>query len=121
MTVRVPAGLGDAGRQFWDEVTSGYDLSPAERGILRRCCACLDRLAAIDAELDSAGLIVEGSTGQVRAHPLLSAADSAERTFDILVKALSLPMPDEREGKRRSPQAVQAAQARWRGVGSVGV
>lgn len=118
-----PPSLGDAGREFWEDVTSVYALSPAEYAILRRACAAMDRLAQIDAALSVAEMSVEGSRGQLRAHPLLVAANDAERTLDVLIRALSFPMPDETTGKRRSPQAVAAAQQRWRdkGVGAVGI
>ena len=74
----------------------------------------------MDAELAGADLIIEGSTGQPRSNPLLASMDSAERTLDVLVRALALPLPDEREGKRRSPTAAMAARQRWKS-GQVGV
>ena len=113
MTSRSPAGLGPQGRRFWRSMMAEYRFSPAEVAILTRAAACLDRLAAIDAELAGADLVIEGSTGQPRSNPLLASADSCERTFDVLVRALALPMPDEKEGKRRSPTAAMAARQRW--------
>jgi hypothetical protein len=38
-----------------------------------------------------------------------------ERSLDMLIRSLALPMPGETEGRRRSPAAVANAQARWRG------
>jgi hypothetical protein len=111
---RPPSGLGAAGRRFWRSVTAEYLLSLAEIGILARACRVLDRMARMDAEIAAAAsLTVLGSTGQPSPHPLLSSLDAAERTFDILVRALALPLPDERQGKRRSPSAAAAARARW--------
>jgi hypothetical protein len=111
---RRPARLGRAGRELWDGVMTVYQLSPAEAAILARACRALDRLTRMDAELaESDSLIVTGSTGQPKVNPLLAAADSTERVVDVLLRALSLPMPDEQDGKRRSPAAVAAARARW--------
>ena len=115
MTIpRAPAGLAPTGRRFWRDMNAAYRFSPAELGILARACHVIDRLAAMDAELAVSDLVIEGSTGQPRANPLLSAMDSAERTLDVLVRALALPLPDESEGKRRSPTAAMAARQRWR-------
>lgn len=113
MTSKSPAGLGPRGRRFWRDITDLYHLFPAELGILERACHVIDRLAAMDAELAGSELVIEGSTGQPRANPLLSSMDSAERTLDVLIRALALPMPDEREGRRRSPSAAMAARMRW--------
>ena len=90
-----------------------YLFSPGEVAILTRAARCLDRLHAIDAALAGADLVNEGSTGQPRSNPLLASADSCERTFSSLIRDLALPMPDEREGKRRSPTAAMAARKRW--------
>jgi phage terminase small subunit len=111
---RAPRGLGPDGRKFWRSVTSEYLLSPAELGILARACRCLDRLSAMDDELAAAGsMITAGSTGQEKPHPLLASLDQAERTLDVLIRALALPLPDEKQGKRRSPSAAMAARVRW--------
>lgn len=113
MTSRAPAGLGSAGRKLWRDILAEYRLSSGELAILARAAHCADRLAAIDAELAGADLVIEGSTGSPRPNPLLASADSAERTFDTLIRALALPLPDEKEGKRRSPTAAMAARTRW--------
>jgi hypothetical protein len=59
-------------------------------------------------------LTVAGSTGQMRAHPLLASAALQVTALDILVRGLALPIGDESVGRRRSPSAREAAQARWR-------
>ena len=99
---------------MWREILAVYDLSPAELAILGQACRTADLLTRLDAELDGAGLTAEGSEGQPRPHPLLAASATQRRTLDSLLRSLSLPFPDEAEGRRRSPQQVAAAQARWR-------
>ena len=91
-----------------------YELSSAELAVLGRCCRTVDVLARIDEELIGSDLVVEGSVGQLRAHPLLAVKAEQERVLDALLRALALPMPDEDLGRRRSPAASAAAQARWR-------
>ena len=111
---RVPGGLGPAGRAFWRKIVAVYELSPAEMALLARACRTLDVLARIDRELAAGGLVVTGSTGQPRANPLLASQAEQARVLETLIRGMSLPMPGEAEGRRRSPVQVEAAQARWR-------
>lgn len=110
---RAPRGLGSDGRRFWQAMQASYRFSPQETAILTCACHNLDRQAQMRAEL-AGDLVIEGSAGQPRANPLLSAMDSAERTFDVLIRALALPLPDEAQGRRRSPGAAMAARERWK-------
>jgi len=96
-------------------VVAVYDLSPVEKLMLGQAAAVVDLLARTDAELAQSDLTVIGSTGQPRAHPLLAASAVQRGVLDLCVRALSLPMPDETAGRRRTPTAAAAAQARWRG------
>jgi phage terminase small subunit len=112
---RAPGSLGEAGRAFWRRVTSVYELSPAEEVMLGRCCRTLDVLDRLDAALlDADDLMVAGSVGQMKPHPALAAAADQQRLLDQLVRALNLPLPEEDEGRRRSPANRENALARWR-------
>jgi hypothetical protein len=96
-------------------VTTVYELSPTEEAMLGRCCRTLDVLDRLDAViLDADDLMVAGSAGQLKPHPALAAAADQQRLLDQLVRSLNLPMPNEREGRRRSPANREAALARWR-------
>jgi hypothetical protein len=110
----MPAGLGASGIAFWRAVVRVYELSPAEVLMLEQCCRQADLIDRLDAALAAGDVIVEGSMGQPRLHPGVAAVAEARRTLDGLQRALSLPMPDEELGRRRSPQQTAAAQARWR-------
>jgi hypothetical protein len=94
---------------------AAYLLSPVELVMLGQACRVVDLLARADADLAAADLTVPGSTGQPKAHPLIAATAEQRRVLDVLLRSLALPMPDEMTGRRRSPAAVAAAQARWRG------
>lgn len=91
-----------------------YELAPHEVELLRQACRVADNLARIDAALLDSEMVVEGYSGQPRAHPLLSASADQRRVLDGLFRSMALPMPGEVEGRRRSPAAVANAQARWR-------
>jgi hypothetical protein len=94
---------------------AGFEFAPGELVLLARCCRTIDVLDRLDAVLLGADdLMVEGSVGQLKPHPALAAKADQERLLDQLVRGLNLPLEGEEEGRRRSPSAREAAQARWR-------
>jgi len=109
-----PPLLGPAGLQTWREMTLAYQLSPGELSILRQACATTDLIAWMHEQLSGEPLTVPGSMGQSRPNPLLAAISDQRRALATLWRELALPMPDEDEGRRRTPQAQEAAQSRWR-------
>lgn len=111
---RPPAGLADAGRKFWREITNTYELSPAELVTLGRACVTVDTLTAIDAEITDQGMSVKGSRGQIIPNRMIKIRCEVERVLDVQIRGLCLPMPQEDEGRRRSPAAAAAAYTRWR-------
>jgi hypothetical protein len=110
---RAPSGLGKGGKALWRAVNAEFGLAPHESAILVQVCRCVDRLDAIEAELSGATLTVEGSTGQPKAHPLLAEWRAQARVLESLSRALSIPLPGEDVGRRRTPSAREAAVARW--------
>ena len=94
---------------------AAYELSPGELELLWQASRTVDVLDRLDVELLNEPLTVTGSTGQPRPNPLLAACAEQRRTLAGLMWDLALPMPDELVGRRRSPAATAAAQARWRG------
>jgi hypothetical protein len=82
----------EAGARLYERVTDEYDLTAAEEEILFQACRVADRLERIDKELGSvASLVVNGSTGQQVAHPLLAAAAVQQRVLAALLQQLGLP------------------------------
>lgn len=64
-------------------------------------------------------MIVEGSTGQPKAHPLLAELREHRKLSERLAAALALPVGGESVGRRRSAQAKSAVDTRWRRAGVV--
>lgn len=114
MARRAPAGLGKSGRALWRETWREFEMTAPEAALLAEACRCSDRLAAIAEALDGADLIVTGSTGQPKSHPLLASAALQVTALDTLIRGLALPIGDESVGRRRSSSAREAATARWR-------
>jgi len=117
MGTRPPAGFGRSGRKLWRDLTADFGLAAHETVILVQVCRVADRLDQIQAELDGAPLTVKGSTGQPRAHPLLGEQRAQMRVLESLSRALSIPLPGENVGRRRSPTARENALQRWHGRG----
>src|SRR5215469_6021157 len=102
---RAPSGLQAAGRRLWREANASYEFAAHESAILVQCCRVVDRLDAIQDELTGAPLTDEGSTGQPKANPLLAESRAQARLLESLSRALSIPLPNEDVGRRRSPTA----------------
>jgi hypothetical protein len=112
---RPPVGVGREARRFWAHVLADYDLTAPELEILRQAVVIVDQLARADATLrESPDLLAEGSMGQIRPHPLLASTVELRKVLDSLLRSLAFPFPSEDEGRRRSPSAQAAANARWR-------
>jgi P27 family predicted phage terminase small subunit len=108
-----PADLGDDGKVLWRNLTREFEFNSAELAILRQLACTTDELASIKAALRRTGPTVKGSTGQVRANPLLAELRNHRKLADQLILALGLPIDGETVGRRRSAQAKQAADSRW--------
>lgn len=116
-----PADLQAPGKQLWQRVTAKYVLTPPELLILEEAARTADELAGLERAvraLRAADLVVAGSMGQLKAHPLLDETRRHRVLLDRLTAALNLPDELEETGKRGpSRHAQRAAVARWRGGG----
>ena len=101
-------------RELWSESMAAYSLSAHERLILKGACMALDKIDAIQVELDGADLMSKGSMGQDVANPLLGELRQQQAAFDRAMKQLALPDVDGVDaGGERSASARAAAAARW--------
>ena len=108
---KAPRGLKPRGRALWNGVVAVYSLNPAESLILHELCRTADLLNRLNAELARAELLVTGSQGQPRAHPLLSVVIETEKVVELLSRRLALP--DDRVRAKRSLSAAEAGKKRW--------
>lgn len=109
-----PEGLGEAGSALWADVLAVYVLDPAELAMLREACRLVDELERLVVALRDAEVTAAGSTGQVRAHPLLDEVRKHRAAFAAALAALRLPVDGERVGRATaSERGSAAARARW--------
>lgn len=125
-----PAGLGTTGRKLWDDIArqvagDGLELDTIERRVLRDACFTADDLAVIEAALEDASVVVEGSTGQPRVNPLFDEARKARALIATLLRQLDLDDPEAvgrgRGSRTTSTAARAAASVRWHGASGLGV
>lgn len=106
-----PKGLKPGGRRCWKDITTGYKLRPDELILLENACRTVDRIAELDAALEGQPLMIEGSKGQDREHPLLSEVRMQRTTLRQMLAQLKLP--DDPAGGVEMNQHRKAAQTRW--------
>lgn len=91
-----PPGLSAEAGKLWHEVAQDFTVSDAAgQAILRQLCETLDHLRACQRQVEADGLMVKGSRGQKRPHPLLREISEARRAFLGCCRALNLDLsPD---------------------------
>ncbi len=113
---RRPARLGPAGQALWRRLTANPQLvfSIAESVTLEAACRQADDVAALEALLESQGLVLVGSTGQPKLSGVPAELRQQRAALTRLVAALAIPEDGETVG--RSPaqkRAARAADTRW--------
>ena len=117
-TSRPPAGLAAAGKGLWRRVHESAELRHDEVRILLDACRTADEVDAMTKALAGESLVVTGSRGQSRAHPLIAEIRSHRLLLARLLGQLALPDDEGTDAAARrtaltSRQARAAAQARW--------
>ena len=116
---RVPAGLGGRGTRLWRGVVGEYELRADELLTLHEMARCVDAIDEMESERRKAPMMVEGSAGQLRPHPLLAEIRGARQVYAQLARLMGLAdVPEEdHDGKPlptpKSLRAQHAARARW--------
>lgn len=117
MRVKAPVGLKAPGRRAWLAVTEVYELTVGELLVMEKYARTLDDVARVEAALIGEPLTTTGSTGQLRAHPLLAELRGMRALAASLLRMLDLPQEQE-DGVVRSATSERkraAAMVRWRG------
>jgi len=114
-----PDSLGKRGAAFFTRIEKDIELEEWERQLLTEAARTLDEIDALKDSLDSLGVTVKGSMGQVVANPVLGELRQARAMFAKLVHQLDLPVDDEESVPRTAAEraitedAKNAANVRW--------
>lgn len=112
-----PDDLRDAGAALWTALQEGSEFEADEAHVLAELCRQVDRLATIREALDAApSLMVIGSAGQERAHPLLAEERAARLVFAKLQAQLAGARDADEYMTPSARRAALAARARWQGA-----
>ena len=91
-------------------------MRPDELIVLENAAKTIDLVAKLDLAMADQPLVVPGSQGQLREHPLLSEQRQQRALLARLLAQLKLPESDELDafrGQQRQDSARSAARARW--------
>lgn len=91
-----PRGLSAAGKHLWSATVAEYEFEgAADLALLAELCQAFDGARACRARIARDGLMVDGSAGQPRPHPLLAIEDAYRRSMLACVRALRLTSAPE--------------------------
>jgi hypothetical protein len=110
-----PAGLEAAGQRLWDAIVGPYILTPTELANLAQAARTADEVDRLEREVRKlSSLTAKGSTGQLRAHPLLAELRAHRALLQNLMEALNLPDQDQQVGLRAGARRTRKATLnRW--------
>jgi hypothetical protein len=105
---------------LWRELNDAFEYEPSDLPLVEKCCRTLDDVDRIEAELVDAPLMLPGSTGQLRANPLLAEVRAMRALYGQLYDRVTpAPVDDPAtaggRGWTTSDSARLAARARWSG------
>lgn len=109
---RAPSGLGKAGRSLWRSF-GAYVFDARETAALAAACRQADDIAALEAELATGTLIVEGSKGQPVLNSAVAELRQGRLALSRLLGSLDLPAEDAGSLTPRQLQARKASNTRW--------
>jgi hypothetical protein len=98
---------------MWKRVVSAYKLRPDEVFVLESACRTADWIARLEASMEGQPLVVKGSMGQDREHPLLSEARQQRALLARLLAQLKLPEEGSMVQETAATKARKAAMSRW--------
>ena len=99
----VPKGMSRTrGGRLWRDVLSTWELRPDEVVVLEAACRAVDMGDRILEALEGQPVMVPGSKGQLREHPLLAELRYQRALSAALLKQLGLPDDEVSDRARRA-------------------
>lgn len=88
---KAPAGLGSAGKRFWQRVVAEYVLTSEHHlRLLLECSRCLDSIESARGAVARDGQFIPNRFGELREHPGVATELQCRRTFRALLRELNL-------------------------------
>lgn len=110
-----PPNFAPRGREFWERVTDRWELSLPEMTLLVEACRLLDEIELLAESIETHGVMVAGSTGQLRPNPAIGEARQNRLALSRLVAQLALPdEAGETLSTPRQASGKRAMQSRYR-------
>ena len=108
-----PTDLSAKTSVLWDEITSTYDLNPAELIVLEQFCKQTDLITYLEGEVNLGQLTITGSRNNQVVNPLLSELRQQRMVLSALVKTLRLPETETENQDTRSTAGRDLVNIRW--------
>jgi hypothetical protein len=111
-SMKVPAGLGVAGRRFWRDAIAAYqDFTFIDSTALEAAAHAEDEIVRMEAELSKAPVMIAGSAGQEKVHPLFTALVVHREAQQKLIARVVID--DVGDGLAKSHNGRALARLRW--------
>lgn len=102
--LNVPGHLRDAGRVFFESVSTEYVIADAAGlSLLLRAAECVDRMTAAQTAIAQHGELVPDRYGGVKLNPACALEKDARSGFLAALRALNLDLEPLRDGPGRPP------------------
>jgi len=101
--MKIPNGLGEAGKDFWTKILGEYDLQEAhdlER--LTMACKCLDDVIVIEERVKEDGRFTQNRYGGITEHPGGKSSRDTRALFMKIIRELNLDIavPESRPPRK---------------------
>jgi hypothetical protein len=97
---RIPADLGSAGRQCWEEIVQHWAISKGQHSMLLALCETRDRMHELSKTLADEGQLQKDRFGVKRIHPASVALKGEVGNYAKLFRSLMLEAPSGNEQDR---------------------
>ncbi len=114
-----PAGLAAPGRRLWRAVVTDYVVAEHELVLLRQACRSADVCDELAGVVAKEGPLVTSRLGEQKVHAALVELRLQRITLARLIVSLRVPLGDQEEAVKPSPDVGAAARLQRRGLRGV--
>jgi len=100
MDNKAPKGLSKNAKDFFNSITSEYELESHHLSILKQACECIDRINECRKLIEKEGPFYYDRFGQPKTHPALDEERKWKTTYYRLIRELGLDLEPPKEPGR---------------------